>query len=191
MDGAHLPDAWRDLYLMLGTSSAALIGLLFVASTLHVREIVSVEMFKVRVQNTMLVMVGTLIQATAILTPQPLRFLGAELLILNLWGLWFPLSLLYKATRMSAARARRFLVLSRDIFHHRLSDRHRRDDRAHRRRRLGPLSGDHQLHAFPCRRHLECLDDDAGNRTRRRKTQALNRREHVQWTSSSRARPRW
>jgi hypothetical protein len=60
-------------------------------------------MFKVRVQNTMLVMVGTLIQATAILTPQPIRLLGIELLVLSLWGLWFPLSLLYKAARMSAA----------------------------------------------------------------------------------------
>jgi hypothetical protein len=110
MDSAHLPDAWRDLYLMLGTSSAALIGLLFVASTLHVREIVSVEMFKVRVQNTMLVMVGTLIQATAILTPQPMRLLGAELLILNLWGLWFPLNLVYKAVRMSAAERGGYLV---------------------------------------------------------------------------------
>ena len=61
MEGPHLTAVWHDLYLMLGTSSAALIGLLFVASTLHVREIVKVEMFKVRVQNTMLVMVGTLI----------------------------------------------------------------------------------------------------------------------------------
>jgi hypothetical protein len=94
---------WGELYVMLGSSSAALIGLLFVASTLHVREIVRVEMFKVRVQNTMLVMVGTLIQAAVILTPQPIRLLGIELLILNLWGLWFPLSLLYKSARMSAA----------------------------------------------------------------------------------------
>ena len=115
MDGAHFPEAWRDLYLMLGTSSAALIGLLFVASTLHVREIVSVEMFKVRVQNTMLVMVGTLIQATAILTPQPLRILGVELLVLSLWGLWFPLNLLYKAIRMSAA-ARGGFSFYRGIF---------------------------------------------------------------------------
>ena len=115
MDGARLPDVWRDLYLMLGTSSAALIGLLFVASTLHVREIVSVEMFKVRVQNTMLVMVGTLIQATAILTPQPLRFLGAELLILNLWGLWFPLSLLVRAGRMTR-RARGGFSFYRGMF---------------------------------------------------------------------------
>ena len=74
---------WGELYVMLGSSSAALIGLLFVASTLHVREIVRVEMFKVRVQNTMLVMVGTLIQAAVILTPQPIRLLGIELLILN------------------------------------------------------------------------------------------------------------
>jgi hypothetical protein len=115
MSGAHLSEAWRDLYLMLGTSSAALIGLLFVASTLHVREIVSVEMFKVRVQNTMLVMVGTLIQATAILTPQPLQFLGAELLLLNLWGLWFPLSLLYKTARMNA-RERGGFSFYRGIF---------------------------------------------------------------------------
>jgi hypothetical protein len=99
----HIPEGWHDLYLMLGTSSAALIGLLFVASTLHVREIASVDMFKVRVQNTMLVMVGTLIQATAILTPQPMLLLGIELLVLNLWGSAFPLSLLYRAARMTAA----------------------------------------------------------------------------------------
>jgi hypothetical protein len=115
MQGASLPDTWRDLYLMLGTSSAALIGLLFVASTLHVREIVSVELFKVRVQNTMLVMVGTLIQAAAILTPQPMRLLGVELLALNLWGLWFPLTLLYKATRLSPA-ARGGFSISRGVF---------------------------------------------------------------------------
>ncbi|MGH6728280.1 MAG: hypothetical protein ACREB8_17315 [Pseudolabrys sp.] len=115
MEYAQLPGTWRDLYLMLGTSSAALIGLLFVASTLHVREIVSVELFKVRVQNTMLVMTGTLIQATAILTPQPLRFLGIELLLLNLWGLWFPLSLLYRASKMSAT-ARGGFSIYRGIF---------------------------------------------------------------------------
>jgi hypothetical protein len=115
MESAHLTEVWHDLYLMLGTSSAALIGLLFVASTLHVREIVSVEMFKVRVQNTMLVMLGTLIQASAILMPQPVRLLGIELLILNFWGSWFPLNLIYKATRMSAA-ARGGFSFFRGIF---------------------------------------------------------------------------
>jgi len=33
-EGAALVDAWHDLYVMLGTSSAALIGLLFVATSI-------------------------------------------------------------------------------------------------------------------------------------------------------------
>jgi hypothetical protein len=31
--------AWRDLYVMLGTSSAALIGLLFIATPMHLGEV--------------------------------------------------------------------------------------------------------------------------------------------------------
>ena len=96
-DNAHHLEAWRDLYIMLGGSSAALIGLLFVAATLHIHEIVSNAMFKVRVRNSTLILIGTLVQAAAILTPQPIRILGIELLTLNLWGLWFPISLTYTA----------------------------------------------------------------------------------------------
>jgi hypothetical protein len=95
---------WHDLYLMLGGSSAALIGLLFVATTLHVREIANSAMFKVRVQNSTLILMGTLVQAAAILTAQPLHVLGIELLLLNLWGAWFPVSLTYTAMMKPAAR---------------------------------------------------------------------------------------
>jgi hypothetical protein len=95
--------AWHELYVMLGGSSAALIGLLFVATTLHVREIANNAMFKIRVQNSTLILMGTLVQAAAILTPQPLRALGIELLLLNLWGAWFPVSLTFTAMMKSAA----------------------------------------------------------------------------------------
>src|SRR5471030_3422450 len=97
MHGPYQPDAWDDLYITLGGSSAALIGLLFVAATLHIREIVNNPMFKIRVQYSTLILIGTLIQAAAILTPQPARILGVELLALNLWGLSFPLTLTYTA----------------------------------------------------------------------------------------------
>ena len=40
-ESAHLIDAWHDLYVMLGTSSAALIGLLFIATSIHLDEVVS------------------------------------------------------------------------------------------------------------------------------------------------------
>ena len=35
METVHQLEGWRDLYVMLGTSAAALIGLLFVATSLH------------------------------------------------------------------------------------------------------------------------------------------------------------
>ena len=97
MDHFEKLGSWGELYVMLGTSSAALIGLLFVAASLHLREIVSNEIYKIRAQDTMLLLVATLVQAAFILTPQPLRILGIELLIVNAWSLWIPVSLLLKA----------------------------------------------------------------------------------------------
>jgi len=42
-------------------------------------------------------LIATLIQAAAILTPQPTVVLGAELLVINLCAMWLPLSFAYKA----------------------------------------------------------------------------------------------
>jgi hypothetical protein len=104
MHNPFQPDAWHDLYITLGGSSAALIGLLFVAATLHIREIVNNSMFKIRVQYSTLILIGTLIQAAAILMPQPAPLLGVELLALNLWGLSFPVRLTYTAMMKPAAK---------------------------------------------------------------------------------------
>jgi hypothetical protein len=90
-----LIDAWRDLYVMLGTSSAALIGLLFIATSIHLGEVVSNPGFRVRSYNQTLYLLTLLVEAVLILVPQPVPFLGAELLVLNLVGLWFPISTSY------------------------------------------------------------------------------------------------
>jgi hypothetical protein len=97
MDHTAKLGSWGELYVVLGTSSAALVGLLFVAGSLHLREITNDAIYKMRAQNTMLLLVGTLIQAAMVLTPQPVRFLGIELLIVNVWSLWIPVTLLFKA----------------------------------------------------------------------------------------------
>jgi hypothetical protein len=47
-----LPASWNELYLMLETSSAALIGLLFVAMSLHLAEIANEEIYRLRAQYT-------------------------------------------------------------------------------------------------------------------------------------------
>jgi hypothetical protein len=102
----RLPEAWRDLYLMLGTSSAALIGLLFVATSLHLAEISNEDIYRLRAQYTTLILLSTLLEATAALMPQPLRILGIECLAINLWGLSFPIALLSKAVKIPGARGR-------------------------------------------------------------------------------------
>jgi hypothetical protein len=51
IESVDLIATWQNLYVMLGTSSAALIGLLFVATLLHLGEIVSSPVFRVRAYN--------------------------------------------------------------------------------------------------------------------------------------------
>jgi hypothetical protein len=99
--------SWGELYVMIGTSSAALIGLLFVASSLHLKELVDKQVLRTRSRNLTLHLAAMLIQATAILTPQPLGLLGIEIIIVNLCGMYLPLSFVYKHFLSSRARRKR------------------------------------------------------------------------------------
>jgi len=94
-ESVDLIDAWQNLYVMLGTSSAALIGLLFIATSIHLGEVVSNPGFRVRSYNQTLYLLTLLVEAIFILVPQPVSFLGAELIALNLVGLWIALSTSY------------------------------------------------------------------------------------------------
>jgi hypothetical protein len=107
MEEGHLSEAWRDLYVMLGSSSAALIGLLFVATSLHLKEIVNNSGYRTRSRNLTFHLVAMLVQAAAILTPQPLAALGAELIVINLCGLWLPLSFVYTTHLRDRSAAKR------------------------------------------------------------------------------------
>lgn len=101
-----LPSSWNELYLMLGSSSAALIGLLFVATSLHLAEISNEDIYRLRPEYTMLSLLSTLLQGAAVLIPQTITFLGVELLAVNLWGLSFPVPLLSKAIKIPESRGR-------------------------------------------------------------------------------------
>lgn len=110
MSSPPLSGSWHELYLMLGTSSAALIGLLFVATSLHLAEIANEEIYRLRAQYTTLILLSTLLLAIAVLVPQPIRVLGLQLAAINTWGLSFPLTLLSKAVKIPGARRGGFSV---------------------------------------------------------------------------------
>jgi hypothetical protein len=85
MDAAYHPEAWNELYVMLGGSIAALTGLLFVATSLHVAEIGKTPHFRVRVFGNTFTLVGHLINSALVLTPQPVVWLGIELTLFNIF----------------------------------------------------------------------------------------------------------
>jgi hypothetical protein len=95
MQHAYQPELWRDIFLMLGTSSASLIGLLFIVYSLHLDEIRNQPVFRIRAHNRTLYLLVMLVEAVLVLLPQPMVVCGAELVAVNLFGLWFPLKHAY------------------------------------------------------------------------------------------------
>jgi hypothetical protein len=95
MENAYQPELWHDLYVMLGSSSAALVGLLFVVTSLHLQEILNNPIFRLRARSNSTYLIITLVEAALILTPQPMVSLGVEVTALNGLGLLLPLSGMY------------------------------------------------------------------------------------------------
>jgi hypothetical protein len=95
MANDYQPELWRDLYVMLGTSAGALVGLLFIVTSLHLEEIMNNAFYQIRARNNMYYLLTLLGQAGLILTPQPMRILGSELIVISLLLLLFHLRNLY------------------------------------------------------------------------------------------------
>jgi hypothetical protein len=76
--------AWHDFYVSLVTASAALLGLLFVALSLHIRALTDARNAELRsvARTIFLGYVGALGIGFFALLPQTLRALGIELLVL-------------------------------------------------------------------------------------------------------------
>jgi len=96
MGHIYHPESWHDLYVMLGTSSAALLGLLFVATSLHLDEIAKNVSYRLRALNNSYMLIFTLIEATIVLTPQPIELLSGTLIVAHLAIFWIPIKNTYR-----------------------------------------------------------------------------------------------
>ena len=116
---AYQPELWRDLYVMLGTSSAALLGLLYVVTSLHLDEIISNPVYRMRARTNSIFLVIMLVEAALILMPQPIAQLGIELTVLNLFGWSFPVRNSYRYFFMHRELSKRggMTVSRAAIFH--------------------------------------------------------------------------
>ena len=167
-ESAGLIDAWRDLYVMLGTSAAALIGLLFIATSIHLGEVVSNPGFRVRSYNQTLYLLTLLVEAVLILVPQPVPLLGAGLMVLNLVGLWFTIStsytFLYKLrddSRRGGMKISRAFTLS-GAYLFGISRWHRADPKLS----LGDVHCDYFVHHATRHGRVGCLVDHVRHRAK-------------------------
>jgi hypothetical protein len=88
-------ELWRDLFVMLGTSAAALLGLLFVATSIHLEEITKNFSYRTRALNNSYMLIFMMVEAIIVLTPQPIELLSGTLVVANLAIIWIPIKNTY------------------------------------------------------------------------------------------------
>ncbi len=101
MSATYQPQAWHDLFEMIGASAGALVGLLFIVVTLHFGKISERTDYNMRVtmqgaRFNMYHLLTVLVEAAVVLAPQPPAWAGIELVALNLFGLRLPLIIIYR-----------------------------------------------------------------------------------------------
>ena len=96
MENANHLELWSNIYFMLGSSSAGLIGLLFIVTSLHIDKIANNPVLRRRAYHRTIYLFILLIESVLILMPQAIKALGVELIVLNLFGLGFPLTNVYR-----------------------------------------------------------------------------------------------
>lgn len=101
MESAYRPEQWHDLFVMIGTSAGALVGLLFIVMSLLLDKISERSDHNMRATidgaryNTIHLLV-VLVEAAVLLAPQPPAFIGAELVAINIFGMRGPIEFTYK-----------------------------------------------------------------------------------------------
>ena len=87
MNAGNDPAAWQNFYIMIGTANAAITGLLFVALSLHLKEILAHAVYKTRAIVVLVILTTQIVISAIVLAPQSRELMGWEILTLNLFFL--------------------------------------------------------------------------------------------------------
>lgn len=84
-------EEWHNLYLLIGTATASLVGLFFIATSLHLDDVMRNQILRLRARNVMMAMLLLTVQSSVVLIPQSPIFLGVEIIGLNIAIVQFPI----------------------------------------------------------------------------------------------------
>jgi hypothetical protein len=115
MDAAYDPDAWRDFGVAFVSASAALLGLVFVVVSLHLRAVVDDPVLRRRAEIMLGLLAMTLAASAAMLIPgQSREALGLELMPIALVYIGLSSLVTFRATHsprgISRDRLARFFI---------------------------------------------------------------------------------
>jgi hypothetical protein len=83
MSAGNDPAAWQNFYIMIGTANAAITGLLFVALSMHLKQILSHPIYKPRAIVVLVILTTQIVISAIVLAPQSRDAMGWEILALN------------------------------------------------------------------------------------------------------------
>jgi modulator of FtsH protease len=83
LEAANDPGAWQNFYLMLGGANAALTGLVFVALSIHLKEVLEHPTLRPRAVITLAVLTTQIVIAAIVLIPQATQLIGLEIFGVN------------------------------------------------------------------------------------------------------------
>jgi hypothetical protein len=83
MPSSNDPAAWQNFFLMMGTANATITGLVFVALSIHLREVLEHPRLKPRAVIALVVLTTQIVISAIVLVPQARELMGLEILVLN------------------------------------------------------------------------------------------------------------
>jgi modulator of FtsH protease len=95
MNAGNDPAAWQNFYIMIGTANAAITGLLFVALSMHLKQILSHPIYKPRAIVVLAILTTQIVISAIVLAPQTRVLMGVEILGINVFFL--AINLRYRA----------------------------------------------------------------------------------------------
>ncbi len=90
---AYEPERWHEFFVVLSSSAAVLVGLLFVVLTIHLQDLRLNRDFRMRARNNAYHLLNVFIVATLALAPQPAEALGCEAALISAYGLRLPIGI--------------------------------------------------------------------------------------------------
>jgi hypothetical protein len=108
-------ESWHDLFVASAGAAAALAGLVFVAISINIEQILKYDALPARALRTVLLLIGVVVASIFVLAPQSTTALGIELLVLGVEAAALSTYLLVRHRNAAASRGAQALQATVDL----------------------------------------------------------------------------